>query len=97
MYAVDGPVLNSYCESVVYITRSDVAVMSLIAQQVKSQTLQLSHKTYHVIMVPRRSVVAERVLEEEGVFADVVIGEMHLDWIPLYEDLWSLELNGNFR
>ena len=35
--------------------------------------------------------MCERVLEEEGVFGDVIIGEYHMDLVPLDQDLLSFE------
>lgn len=32
------------------------------------------------------------MLEDSGVLADVSISELHLDWIPLADDIWSLEI-----
>lgn len=52
---------------------------------------------YSVFFVPRRTLICERVLEEEGVYGDITLGEYHLDFIPLDEDLLSLELDDSFR
>jgi hypothetical protein len=52
---------------------------------------------YQVVFVPRRSMVCEMVLEEQGVYGQVTVGEFHLDLIPLEEDVLSLELNTCFK
>ncbi len=47
--------------------------------------------------VPRRMVVCDRVLAEEGVAGDVVAEDYPLAWIPLDSDLLSLELPSAFQ
>eukprot|EP00842_Homolaphlyctis_polyrhiza_P002472 jgi/Hompol1/3225/HPOL_006412-RA len=48
---------------------------------------------FTIYFVPRRTFVCDRILEEEGVFGDITLGEYHLDIVPLEEDLLSLELD----
>jgi hypothetical protein len=50
-----------------------------------------------IYFVPRRTMLCERVLAEEGVFGDVKTGEFHLDLIPFEEDVLSLEMPSAFR
>ena len=47
--------------------------------------------------VPRRTLVCEKILEDEGVVGDVTIGEYPLYFIPLEPDLLSLELESSFQ
>ena len=47
--------------------------------------------------VPRRTVVCDRVLAEEGVAGDVVAEDYPLAWVPLDSDLLSLELPAAFE
>jgi len=42
-------------------------------------------------------MIAERHLEEEGIYDDVTIGEYHLDLIAFDHDLLSLELEESFK
>ena len=42
-------------------------------------------------------MICERVLEDEGVYGDVTLGEYHLDIMPMEDDLFSLELENSFR
>jgi hypothetical protein len=46
--------------------------------------------------VPRRTLVSDRILEENGVLGEVTIGECPLFLIPLEPDLLSLELEDAF-
>ena len=47
--------------------------------------------------VPRRTVVCDRVLAEEGVAGDIVAEDYPLAWVPLDSDLLSLELPSAFQ
>ena len=37
---------------------------------------------YLVCLVPRRTIICERVLEEEGVYEDVILADYHLVAVP---------------
>lgn len=52
---------------------------------------------FSVFWVPRRSIACERLLEEEGVYGDLVQGEFPFDLVPLDDDVLSLELDNAFR
>ena len=52
---------------------------------------------FSVFWVPRRSVVCDKVLEDEGVMGDVLAEDFPLDWVPLDKDLLSLELDSAFQ
>lgn len=47
--------------------------------------------------VPRRTLVCEKILEEECVVGDITIGEYPLYFVPLEADLLSLELEHSFQ
>ena len=50
-----------------------------------------------VLFVPRKSLVCERVFQEEGVFGDVCFGEVAMQAVPLDNDVLSLELEGSLH
>ncbi len=52
---------------------------------------------FSVHWVPRRTIVCDRVLAEEGVAGDVVAEDYPLVWVPLDSDLLSLELPSAFQ
>ena len=52
---------------------------------------------YTLLLAPRRTSVAERLLEEAGLLGDVTLRDYPLDWVPLDEDLLSLEMPMAFR
>jgi len=53
-------------------------------------------KEFHVYFVPRKTSVCVDVFEQGGVLGDVILGELPLLFIPLEEDLLSLELDSCF-
>ncbi|KAI9353386.1 Sec1-like protein [Zopfochytrium polystomum] len=93
--SADRPETES--KNLIYICRPKIAFVKFIAGHVRQKN-QFSSKTeYSIFFVPRRTLVCERVLEEEGVYGDVSISEFHLDLVPLDDDVWSLELDDAFR
>jgi hypothetical protein len=54
-------------------------------------------KEYTVFFVPRRTMICERVLEEEGVWNDITFREYQLDLIPFDDDILSLELDSAYK
>lgn len=95
--------LTTDFKHLVYICRPNIANVKHIASHVRQYQSNLNHQisagnTMHsLFFVPRRTLVCERLLEEEGVYADVVIAEFRMDLVPLEEDLWSLEMPEAFR
>lgn len=52
---------------------------------------------YTIFLVPRSSTVVNRVLEEEGVLGEVNLSTFSLQFIPLAEDVISLERELAFK
>ena len=66
-------------------------------EQIKRHTRESQKYHYTLLFVPRKSTLATRILEEEGVLGDVTISPYNLQFIPLAEDVISLENEGAFR
>ena len=49
-----------------------------------------------IFWVPRRTLLSNKILEEEGILGDVDISEFPLYFLPLEDDLLSLELQDSF-
>ncbi len=47
--------------------------------------------------MPRRTLVCNKILEDAGVLGDVSVEEFPLYFVPLEQDLLSLELDDSFR
>jgi len=52
---------------------------------------------YNLILTPRPSTLASQILEEEGVLGEVTISSYNLQFIPLEEDVLSLEHDNAFK
>ncbi|KAI8845521.1 Sec1-like protein [Chytridium lagenaria] len=85
------------CRNLVYICRPKIALCKFVASHVRQQSTSATKVDFSLFLVPRRTLVCEQVLEEEGVLGDITLGEYHLDLIPLDEDVLSLELEDSFR
>ena len=77
---------------VVYVVRPRITCMKQIANHIRSHAKENAKKAYSVVFVPRRSFLCEKVLKDEGVYANVTISEYHLGLIPFDDDVLSLEL-----
>ncbi|KAJ2880794.1 Vacuolar protein-sorting-associated protein 33 [Coemansia aciculifera] len=94
----DGPLDTGTIKGVLYLTLPHIRKMKLIAEQVRASSQSGGvPKEYSLQLVPRRTLLCERVLEEEGVLGDITIGEYRMDFIPLEGDLLSLELPSTFK
>jgi hypothetical protein len=68
------------------------------AEQIKK--LQRNGSVEHevsICWVPRRTLVSNKILEDEGVLGDVNVSELPIYFLPLEDDLFSLELDGAFN
>ncbi|KAG4306124.1 hypothetical protein PORY_000112 [Pneumocystis oryctolagi] len=79
-----------------YICRPTITNMRLVSAHVRSER---NSKTYNstLYLVSRRTNVCNKILEEEGVIGDLVIGSFPLLMVPLEPDLVSLELKDSFK
>ncbi|KAH0396532.1 Sec1-like protein, partial [Aureobasidium melanogenum] len=98
VFYVENRNVDESQRNIVFLARGEKPKdVQLIAEQI-SQIRQES-KTDHefsVFWVPRRTLVSDRILEENGVLGEVTIGECPLFLIPLESDLLSLELEDAF-
>ena len=65
--------------------------------QIKQTNGTSSSHAYTLILVPRRTTLCDRILEEEGVLGDLTITSYKLEFIPLEDDLLSLEMDNVWR
>lgn len=49
-----------------------------------------------IFWVPRRTLVSNKILEDEGVLGDVNVSEFPMYFLPLEDDVLSLELEDAF-
>jgi len=67
------------------------------ADQIKRHAKESQKHAYTLILVPRVSTLVKRILEEEGVLGEVNISSYNLQFIPLAEDVVSLEDDSAFK
>ncbi|KAI6163733.1 Sec1-like protein [Pisolithus thermaeus] len=91
-----GP-LTSTTTNVVYLCRPLMKYVKIIADQIKRHTSGSLKHMYTLFLVPRTSTLVSRILEEEGVLGDVTISSYNLQFIPIAEDVISLEYDGAFK
>ncbi|MQM08618.1 hypothetical protein Taro_041474 [Colocasia esculenta] len=85
--------LQTECSKVLYIVRSQLNLMKLISSNIQNDISKGLQKEYFIYFVPRRTVVCEKILEEEKIHKMVTIGEYPLYVMPLDEDVVSFELD----
>lgn len=71
--------------------------MRAIANHIHDHLANRQKKQYHIYFVPRKTMICERVLEEQGVYGNVNVGEFMLDLLPFDDDVVSLELDNGYR
>ncbi|KAJ2936455.1 hypothetical protein H1R20_g632, partial [Candolleomyces eurysporus] len=91
-----GP-LSSTTTSIVYLCRPKIKEVKIIADQIKRHAKEAKKHTYTVLLTPRVSTLVSRILEEEGVLGDVTLTAFNLEFIPLAEDVISLEYEHAFK
>jgi len=92
IYKLDGPKALQGTNQVMFLIRPRVLLVQHIAAQIQ-QAKKVGHKrNYMIVFVPRKLYSCERILEQEGVYGDVRIAELNLDFIRLDNDVISLEL-----
>ncbi|XP_071934851.1 vacuolar protein-sorting-associated protein 33 homolog isoform X2 [Coffea arabica] len=85
--------IQTDCTKVVYLVHSQLDLMKLISSQIRDDTSKGLQREYFVYFVPRRTVVCEKILEEEKVYDLLTIGEYPLYLMPIDEDVIAFELD----
>lgn len=66
-------------------------------EQIKLHIRDGHKHTYCIFLVPRESTLIKRILEEEGVLGEVTISSFIMQFIPLSDDVVSLENENAFK
>ena len=87
--------LNTECASIVYVIRPQLRLVEQVASQVraleKARKAGEASRQYTVYFLPRRSMLCENVLAEEGVHKLLTVKELALPFFVLEDDVLSLE------
>ena len=68
-----------------------------VEDQIKQLLRSGQRRTYTLFLVPRTSSLVTRILEEEGILGEVFVSSFNLQFIPLEEDVLSLENDNAFK
>ncbi|PHH73962.1 hypothetical protein CDD80_3446 [Ophiocordyceps camponoti-rufipedis] len=98
-FILENDNVDSSQHNIVFVARGECGRHpETIAAQIKrvQRESQTSHD-FHIFWVPRRTLVADQLLEEAGVLGDVSISELPFFFFPLERDVLSLELDDSFH
>ncbi|XP_067293697.1 vacuolar protein sorting-associated protein 33A [Pseudorasbora parva] len=92
-----GRIPSAAVKNIVFFVRPRLELMDIIAENVVSED-KLQPRDFHILFVPRRSLLCEQRLKEKGVLNSFTnIDEYILDLIPYDGDLLSMESESSFR
>ncbi|KAF7302551.1 hypothetical protein HMN09_00889600 [Mycena chlorophos] len=97
MFWLEAGPLSSTTTNIVYLCRPRIKYVKIIADQIKAHARDGQKHTYTLLLVPRESTLVTRILEEEGVLGDVRISSYGLQFIPIADDVVSLEHDTAFK
>lgn len=97
MFWLESGALTSTTTNIVYLCRPVIKHMKIIADQIKRHAKESRKHIYTLLLVPRLSTLVSRILEEEGVLGDITISSYNLQFIPLDDDVISLEHENAFK
>ncbi|KAK3539155.1 hypothetical protein QTP86_026972 [Hemibagrus guttatus] len=93
-----GRVPPADVKNVIFFVRPKLELMDIIAENIMSEDKLQPQREFHILFVPRRSLLCEQRLKEQGVLnAFTNIDEYILDLIPYDGDLLSMESESAFR
>lgn len=78
-------------------SRNFIINLCPLRDQIKRHAQTSQKHTYTLFLVPRTSTLATRILEEEGVLGEITVSSYNLQFIPLEDDVISLEYDTAFK
>ncbi|KIJ66402.1 hypothetical protein HYDPIDRAFT_86877 [Hydnomerulius pinastri MD-312] len=97
MFWLESGPLTSTTTNVVYLCRPLIRYIKIIADQINRHSRESLKYRYTLFLVPRTSTLVTRILTEEGVLGDVTISSYNLQFIPIADDVISLEHESAFE
>ncbi|KAJ3766819.1 Sec1-like protein [Lentinula raphanica] len=97
MYWLERGPLTSGTTNIVYLCRSRVNHAKIIADHIKRHAKESLKYNYTLLLVPRLSSLVSRLLEEEGVLGDITITAYGMQFLPIADDVLSLEYESVFK
>jgi hypothetical protein len=98
IYTLDPSVkaIQTGCTSIAYLVRPDPGLMSTIAEHIRARQGAGENKYHEIIFIPRKTMLCESALSDEGVLGDITVSELHLDLFPQDDDLLTMSMQGSF-
>ncbi|XP_030893869.1 vacuolar protein sorting-associated protein 33A [Leptonychotes weddellii] len=85
-------------KNIIFFVRPRLELMDIIAENVLSEDRRGPARDFHILFVPRRSLLCEQRLKDLGVLGSFIHREEYsLDLIPFDGDLLSMESEGAFK
>lgn len=85
-------------KNIIFLVRPRLELMDIIAENVLSEDRRGPSRDFHILFVPRRSLLCEQRLKDLGVLGSFIHREEYsLDLIPFDGDLLSMESEGAFK
>ncbi|TFK77545.1 Sec1-like protein [Pluteus cervinus] len=97
MFWLESGPLTSTTTNIIYLCRPSIKYARIIADHIKKHLKDGKKHLYTLLLVPRKSIMVSRVLEEESVLGEVTILPYNLQFIPIADDVISLECDGAFK
>ncbi|XP_060558501.1 vacuolar protein sorting-associated protein 33A-like isoform X2 [Ruditapes philippinarum] len=90
---------TSTVQNIIFVTRPKLELMDQIAQSLLREDQKGGfRREFHIIFVPRKSLLCEKKLKEAGVHGSFTnIEEFSLALIPFDYDLMSMEMDNSFK
>ncbi|KAJ5089681.1 hypothetical protein N7532_008365 [Penicillium argentinense] len=97
VFLLENANIDSSQRNVVFLVRGEKAHhVRTVAEQIKRLQNNDTEHEFSILLSPRRTLVSNTVLEEAGIIGDVNIAEFPLYFLPLEQDILSLELDDSF-
>nr|XP_038945652.1 vacuolar protein sorting-associated protein 33A isoform X1 [Rattus norvegicus] len=85
-------------KNIIFLVRPRLELMDMIAENVLSEDRRGPTRDFHILFVPRRSLLCEQRLKDLGVLGSFIYREEYsLDLIPFDGDLLSMESESAFK
>ncbi|XP_074061627.1 vacuolar protein sorting-associated protein 33A [Macrotis lagotis] len=85
-------------KNIIFFVRPRLELMDIIAENVLSEDRRSPARDFHILFVPRRSLLCEQRLKDQGVLGSFIHREEYsLDLIPFDGDLLSMESESAFK
>ncbi|GFF33310.1 vacuolar protein sorting-associated protein 33A [Aspergillus udagawae] len=98
VFLLENANVDSSQRNVVFLVHAEkIRQVRTAAEQIKrlQQNGNVEHE-FFIFWVPRRTFVSNKILEDAGIIGDVNITEFPLYFVPLEQDVLSLELDDSF-